>query len=316
MENLFLKFINKFTKFSKVKKRVQRGITPIIATIMILALVVAGVVIGFDQIMPYIERSKVETDTASIQASLISVDNSIWSMISDSAGSYIADSYPSRRMQLTVDIGSLSVYQTSNNVTFEPFLCSGNCTPDAIPLADFNNSFNSFSTDTYGIFSHIFSTSNVLLPDNTLEYLTGSNPYQRRDPVSYVSLTSSVTDEQSVSNISMYRNGYTHYIDLSYRPKIFVTQTIINNNPTYNINIFLIKIVGTTSFVGTANMFLKYSGSTIKQTTLTGHVNDGFSLLMSVDGNIGTYAVFNAAPGGFTTIYRVTSTVQTFTISG
>lgn len=315
MENLFLKFISKFSKLSKIKRKVHRGITPIIATIMILALVVAGVVIGFVQIMPYIQRSQVETDTASVQSSLINVDNSIWSMISQSAGSYIADSYPSRRMQLTVDIGSLSVLQDKNNVTFAPFICNGNCSADAIPASYLNNTNPYFSNGTYGIFSHSFSTSYVTLPDNTLEYLTGSNPFQRRNPVSYVSLTSSVSSEQSVSNISTYRNGYNNYIDLSYRPKIFVTQTIVNNHPTYNVNIFLIKIAGTTSFVGTTNMFLKYSGSSISQERLVGNSSYSFSLLMSVDGNIGTYAYFNAAPGGFITYYQVTTTVQTFTIS-
>ena len=314
MKKLLLKLSNNFVN---IQRRFHRGITPIIATILILALVVAGVVIGFVQIVPYIERSKVETDASSIQSSLIKVDNAIWEMIADSAGSYIPDSVPSRRMQLTVDIGTIETLQTRNNVTFEPFLCvPANCTT-TLTASDFVATNPHFSTDTYGVFSHTFSSSYTLLPDNTLEYLTGSNPYQRRDPVSYSSLTSSITDEQSATNISLYRIGYTHYIELSYRPKIFVTQTITNGNPTYNVNIYLVKIQGTTSFVGTTNMFLKYTGSTIKQTIFSGVAGDSFQLLMSVDGTAATsYASFNAAPGGFTTYYRVSTTTQVFTISG
>ncbi len=312
MNKLLLKLHKKLLKF---QKRFQRGITPIIATMLILALVVAGVVIGFVQIVPYIERSKIETDASSVEGSLISVDNAIWSMISDSAGSYIPDSVPSRSIQLTVDVGSLSINQARNNVTFEPFLCHNNCTNGNVLLSSFNSSSPYFSTSTYGVFSHTFTSTYTILPDNTLEYLTGSNPYQRRNVVSYTSLTSSISDEQSASNISIYRNGLTNYIELSYRPKIFVTQTIQNGNPTYTVNIFLIKLTGTAAFVGTQNMFLKYTGSTITQNALQGNSGDSFQLLMSVDGNFGSYAQFNAAPGGFTTVYQVSTTVQTFSIS-
>ncbi len=310
-----MKLDKKLTKIQK--KFYHRAITPIIATILILALVVAGVVIGFVQIVPYIERSKVETDASSIQGSLIKVDNVIWDMIGDSAGSYIPDSVPSRRMQITVGIGTLSIIESRNNVTFEPFLCTpSNCTAP-LTSADFVSTNSYYSTGTYGVFSHTYSSTYTIMPADTLEYVTGSNPYQRRSVVSYSSISSSIADDQSSTNISMYRIGYNQYIELSYRPQIFVTQTIENGNPTFNVNIFLVQLLGTTSFVGTSNMFLKYSGSSIKETTLSGVSGDSFQLLMNVD-NSGaqSYAVFNAAPGGFTTNYKVTTTTQTFTISG
>lgn len=306
---MLLKLEKKLTKLQK--KFFGRAITPIIATILILALVVAGVVIGFVQIVPYIERSKVETDASSMQGSLIQIDNTIQDMISNSAGSYIPDSVPSRRMQITVGIGTLDILESRNNVTFEPVKCAGAC----------NTTFNSvdpnFSTGTYGVLSHSFSSTYTILPANTLEYVTGSNPYQRRAVVSYSSLTSSVSDEQSATNISMYRVGNNQYIELSYRPKIFVTQTIENGNPTYNVNIYLVRLLGTTSFVGTSNMFIKYSGASIQESTLTGVYGDSFQLLMQVDNTAATsYALFSAAPGGFITDYHVITTIQTFTISG
>lgn len=307
---MFLKLNEKLAKIQK--KRFKRAITPIIATILILALVVAGVVIGFVQIVPYIERSKVETDARSIQSSLIKVDNVIWDMIGDSAGSYLADSVPSRRLQVSVSIGTLSTLETRNNVSYRPVYCPGGTCP-----TNFNSADPDYSSYTLGALSHSFSSTYVLLPANTLEYLTGSNPYQKRSDVSYTSISSSVSDEQSSTNISMYRNGYDNYIELSYRPKIFVTQTITSGSPTYNVNIFLIQLTGTSSFVGTSNVFIRYTGSTVSKTTFTGSVGDSFELLMSVDGSTqGTYANFNAAPGGFSTNYIVTTTLQTFSISG
>ena len=293
------------------QKRFERGVTPIIATILILALVVAGVAIGFVQIIPYIDRSKVETDAASIQSSLIQIDNMIWDMISNSAGSYIPDSVPSRQLQITIPIGSLSTIETRNNVSFEPVKCLlGSC--PTITSADPN-----YFTNTYGVLSHTFSSNYVLLPENTLEYLSGSNPYQRRDAVSVSDLTSSISDEQSATNISLYRVGYDHYVELSYRPKIFITQSIVNGNPTCNVNIYLVKLTGSTSFIGTTNLFLKYLGDTIKQTTFTGVSGVSFEVQMAVGSSaFGSYATFNAAPGGFSSYYVVTVTTHTFSISG
>ena len=117
----------------------------------------------------------------------------------------------------------------------------------------------------------------------------------------------------------MYRVGYNHYIDLSYRPKILVSQTIENGAPVYNINVFLIKITGSTSFIGTTNVFLKYLNSAVDKITLNGTVNQGFELLMQVGSGIGTtvsYAYIPTAPGGFTTFYKVTVTTHTFSLSG
>lgn len=296
---------------NKLRKKSQRGITPIIATILILALVVAGVVIGFVQIIPYIERSKVETDASSIQSTLIKMDNVIWGMISDSAGSYIPDSVPSRKLQVTIPIGSLDTLSNTNNVTYQPYPCPS---PTSCPT-----SFDASAvSQSLGVISHTFSSSYTLLPENTLEYLTGSNPYQLREPVSYTSISSSISDDYSATNISMYRLGYNHFIDLSYRPKIIVSQTIENGQPVYNVNVFLIKLTGSTSFIGTTNVFLKYAGSTVEHTNLVGSSGSSFELLMSVGSSTNSptaYAQFNAAPGGFTTLYRLTVTTHTFSLS-
>lgn len=309
------KIIFSIKTLNKLRKKSRRGVTPIIATIMILALVIAGVVIGFTQIMPYIERSKVETDASSIQSTLIKMDNVIWSMISDSAGSYIPDSVPSRKLQITIPIGSLDTLTNTNNVTYQPFRCDGACPTPAFDSLPGNYPI---VNQSLGIISHTFSSSYTLLPENTLEYLTGSNPYQQRSPVSNTSIINSLSEDQSATNISMYRIGYNNYIDLSYRPKIIVSQTIENNQIVYNVNVFLIKLTGSTSFIGTTNVFLKYLGSTVDQTNIVGNSTQSFELLMSVGSQTipTAYAQYNGAPGGFTTVYKVTVTTHTFSLSG
>jgi hypothetical protein len=308
---IFQRFINldRLIRLKLLRKKV-RGVTPIIATILILAMVIAGVVIGFVQIVPYIERSKIETDAASIQSTLIKVDNAIWDMIGDSAGQYIPDSVPSSKLQITIPLGVLETISTRNRVEYEPIYC-----PAGACATTFSGGVNDV-IDNYGVFSHSFSSNYALLPENSLQYLTGSDPYQRRETISYSSITSSISDEQSSSNMSLYRNGFNHYVELSYRPKIFVTQSIENGQPTYNIGLFFIQLQGSSSFSGTTNVFLKYKGTSIKETLLSGVTGDSFSLLTQIDNDALTaYASFTAFPGGFTTFYKVTAITHVFSIT-
>jgi hypothetical protein len=295
---------------NKIRKSRYRGVTPIIATILILAIVIAGVVIGFVQILPYIEGSRVETGSASVQSSLIKIDNIIWDMISDSSGYYFPDSVPSRKLQVSLPIGSLKSDPNQNRVIYEPMLCpSGTC-------PGFNTSSPSYVNDTFGALLHSFSSNYALIPENSLEYLTGADPFIRRDMVAYVSLTSAVTEEQSSTNLTLYRKNNKHFVELSYRPKVFVTQSIVNGFPTYNIGLFFIKIKFASSFVGTTNVFLKLTGTNITETTLIGSSGDSFQVLFSIGGLQKAYAEVSASLGGFSTYYRVSATTYEFSISG
>lgn len=300
------KLIISLKTLRKIQRKSRRGVTPIIATILILAMVIAGVVIGFTQIVPYIERSKVETDASSMQSSLIKIDNVIWEMVSDSAGSYIPDSVPSRKLLITIPIGSLEPNTKENNVTYSVH-CTGNCV----------NPYSSPNSTSLGVLSHTFSSNYVLLPENTLQYLTGPDPYQKRHTISYNSISTSISEDQSATNISLYRIGNNHYIDLSYRPKIIISQSILNNQPNYNINMFLVKLTGTTQFIGTTNLFLKFLGTTISQRTITGYANSVFNLDISVDGINATslFTPLDAAPGGFTTYFNFNIITYTFSFS-
>ena len=302
-----LVFILNRKAIRNIYKKSRRGVTPIIATILILAMVIAGVVIGFTQIVPYIERSKVETDASTIQSTLIKIDNIVWDMISDSAGSYIPDSVPSRKLLITVPIGSLEPITTQNSVTY--FTSCSSCTNPG--------QYSASNTTTLGAFSHTFSSNYVLLPDNTLLYLTGSDPYQRRNTISYNSISSSLVEDQSATNISLYRIGYDHYVDLSYRPKIIVSQSIQNNQLNYNINLFLVKLTGSTQFIGTTNLFVKFLGTTVDQRSMTGGSSSQFSLNIGVDGVDASSLVpsLSGAPGGFITNYNFNIITYTFSFT-
>ena len=291
---------------NKISRAKRRAVSPIIATVLILALVIVGVVIGFVQILPYIEQSRVETGSASVQSSLIKFDNVIWDMIGDSSGYYFPDSVPSRKLQITLPIGVLENDPTLNTMTYEPVYC---------PLKVCTSVPANSVTDSYGALRHKFSSNYPLIPENSIEYLTGSNPFQRRSMVAYSSLTTAVTDEQSSTNLTLYRENTDHFVELSYRPKVFVTQSIVNGNPTYNVGIFFIKLNVASSFIGTTNVFIKLQSTSIQETTLTGTAGDSFQVLFSIGGTQSAYAQYSASLGGFTTYYKVSTTTYVFSIT-
>lgn len=311
MTNLIL-ILNKKLKSIFLKKSLftskHRAVTPIIATILILALVVSGVVIGFVQIIPYIEQSQVETGSASVQSSLIKIDNVFWDMIGDSAGNYFPDSLPSRKLQVTLPIGSLENIPNENNISYEPMHCPLSVCPASFTAGVVNNS--------YGALKHKFSSTYVLIPADTIEYLTGADPFQRRDMVAYSSLTSSTSEDQSATNLTLSRDNIDHYVELSYRPKIFVTQSIENGVPTYNVGIFFIKLTVASAFIGTTNVFIKLTKTTINENILNGTSGDSFQVLFQIGNTINAYAELSASLGGFTTQYIVKATTYHFSISG
>jgi len=294
---------------SKISRSRYKGLTPIIATLMILGLVIAGVVIGFVQIVPYIEQSRVETGSASVQSSLIRLDNFIWDMIGDSSGYYFPDSVPSRKLQMSLPIGVLKNDPTLNEVIYEPIYCPSGACPGFNPVGP------EYVNNSYGALRHSFSSNYALLPENSIEYLTGSNPFQRRDMVAYSSLTTSVTEELSSTNLTLYRDNFDHFVELSYRPKVFVTQSIVNGLPTYNVGVFFIKLNVSSNFIGVSNLFIKLTGTSINKTTIIGSSGDSFQLLFSIGGTQKAYAEYSASLGGFSTYYKVTATIYEFSIS-
>lgn len=298
----------------KPLSRHRRALSPIIATVLILGLVTTGVMIGFLQVLPYMERSRAETAASSVQASLISVDNTIWDMISDSSGNYAAGQYPSQRVPMNLPVGYLSVFETENDVEYQPFECTTVQPCPTVGAADF---FGGGSVvDALGTFRHQFTTSYSLIPQGTVEYLTGSNPRQARDSVAENTLGMDVSAELSMTNLSFSRDNIYHYIQLSYRPKVFVTQTVEAGNPVYNVGVYFIKLTGSVGLLGRTQLGLTYEGASVNQQVLTESLgSQGFELHLAVNGQQGVYATVNTANDALTTSYRVTVVTYTFTLS-
>jgi len=126
--------------------------------------------------------------------------------------------------------------------------------------------------------------------------------------------------ELSSTNLILFKGNIFHFIELSYRPKAFLTQTIENNNPTYQISLFLINLTGSITFTGSTPLKLTYLGAEFSEINFieddTNTTLDRFELHIEVDGVQGTYAVININPlDGLTISYKLTTVVYNFEIS-
>ena len=208
--------VKKLSRRNKFLKS-RRGISPIIATLLILGLVTTGVVIGLFQILPFIERSSIESGLTSTQTGLIELDNTIHNMIIGGGGF--------RKVEIDKPLGILTL----------------------LPDEDYN--FFDISNSTDSLFSYNTSVGKIhfetlsgydIIPVGQFKYLSGPNPSTKRDQIALVDLTSQiVSDYSDMGILNMSRDSNSIVIDFFYRPKIVVSQ----NGPDIDIKIQIYKLV-------------------------------------------------------------------------
>ncbi|HKZ42413.1 MAG TPA: hypothetical protein VJ044_15735, partial [Candidatus Hodarchaeales archaeon] len=70
----------------RLLRSIRRGVSPVIATIMLIGLMTIGTLIGFFQVIPFVEQAKVESGIGSVQTSFINLDSSIFDLILNGEG--------------------------------------------------------------------------------------------------------------------------------------------------------------------------------------------------------------------------------------
>jgi len=70
-------------KISRWGKK-NRGVSPVLATIIIFGLIITGVMVTFIQVVPYIEQAQSEQTISSVKNGFVDLDNTIKSLISES----------------------------------------------------------------------------------------------------------------------------------------------------------------------------------------------------------------------------------------
>jgi hypothetical protein len=239
---IFVKNLSRRNRFF----RSHRGISPIIATLLILGLVTTGVVIGLFQILPFIERSSIESGLTATQTGLIELDNTIHNLITEGGGF--------RKVEIDKPLGILTLLPEEDYNFFEI-----SNTTDI--LFEYNNSVGKIYFETISGYD--------IIPLGQFKYLSGPNPSTKRDQIAFVDLTKQiVSDYSDMSIINMTRVPDSIEIEFFYRPKIVVSQ----NGPDIDIKIQIYKLVwdGSVDFLAVENtrnqIGVSYSSNSITST--------------------------------------------------
>ena len=253
-------FWSKVAKLSY--KKSQRAISPIIATVIIFALILTGVLIGVLQVLPYIEQSRTQTTLATMEGSFSSIDNAITNIIS--GGGYTGNGITSSTQQVSLQttFGTLSLLNVSNYFAIRNFTTStntliGNQGTLVYPFESFYDSTLSFA----------FQTSAPTLDIGAKEYLSGPNPFVQRPSYAFLQYGTPANNYQGMSNLTLTRDKNNQYINLDYRPKIIVTLSQ-SNALEVGIHVYLVQLSGTIP-TGLQNYQLQIKLSNIVVKTLT-----------------------------------------------
>lgn len=210
-----------------VKKRL--GISPVLATVMIFGLILAGVMLTFIQVVPYIERAQSEENISSVRNSFLNLDRTINSLLSESGspGGFrtVLFTKPAGRIMFENDtyLISLKLLDQSDN--------------EVHSILD---------SESVGLLDWVYSSPASILPRGTSKYLTGSDPYKIRDPV-YLTGPFASTENNEITNLTLsnVRFDRKHHMTLNYRISVYLTIST-NPEPEIKFQIFLIRL--TTDF--------------------------------------------------------------------
>ena len=252
----------------------QRGISPIIATLLILGLVTTGVVIGLLQILPFVERSRIESGITSTQSGLLELDNAIHELINSGEGF--------KKVEIDKPLGLLSLVPDRDNYNFQISTNNGlYAHSQIIGKIEFN------SPSTYDI-----------IPVGSVKYLNGPDPTSSRDEVVIIDQNEGTSSGYTSMNIiNMTRVSGSINIDYFYRPKVIVSQT----GPDIDIQIQFIKLKNPSSlneseFLAVENnknqIGVRYSLNSLSSTIFNG-ILDANEIISVEYQNTGSIAQIN-----------------------
>ncbi len=210
-------------KFIRWRKK-NRGVSPVLATVIIFGLIITGVMVTFIQVVPYIEQAQSEQTISSVKNSFLDLDNTINSLISESGnpGGF-------RTVLFTKPAGTLD---------FDPekFVISLSLNDQ-----DGNSVYDFFEEQEIGILDWIYSSPRAVLPRGTSKYLTGPDPYKNRDQTFLTGIFSN-TDYKELTNLTLsHQTDRKHHITLNYRMAIYLTMET-QPVPEIRFQVFLVSL--------------------------------------------------------------------------
>ncbi|MFX0114679.1 MAG: hypothetical protein ACFFB3_09030 [Candidatus Hodarchaeota archaeon] len=225
----------------------RRGVSPVLATIIIFAIIISGIMIAVVQVFPEIERMRARSTIESVESGFLELDAAIMELVGEgSYGTGAGTSVASRTVSIHTPQGSIG-FGTGDLFNLQLLDDSEN----PIELLNATNPAGPTTTSIFlneplGILDYQIDSTHKFLSAGKMRYLTGASPDTRRDHVMVSGvLSGSETSNLSPTNLTLSRDqeGGLQHIQLNYRVRVVVSyQTGVN--PILRFDIVVIKLVG------------------------------------------------------------------------
>ena len=235
----------------------KRAVSPVVATILIFGLILAGVVIGFVQVLPFIERAQTDAATSAITAGLLEVDKAIHELIgSGDIGSGTFS--PVRSVTINKPRGILRA--DSSGLLFNIDVV----TQDDSQLEPTGSAFGLGPVQPsifLGRLQFEIQSPFDLLGGASRRYLNGPEPTTPRPQVLLMPQDEFGSEYLSLTNLTLTR-GYGSYfnINLDYRVKLSID--IDPTTPALEVRLYIVRLGGTMPDVIGAYKTLKITANT------------------------------------------------------
>jgi flagellin-like protein len=232
-----------------LKKRLseRRGVSPVLATIIIFAIIISGIMIAVVQVFPEIERMRARSTIESVESGFLELDAAIMELVGEgSYGTGAGTSVASRTVSIHTPQGSIGF---ERGALFNLQLLDESDSP--IVLLNTTNPAGPTTTSIFlneplGALDYQIDSTHKFLSAGKMRYLTGASPDTRRDHVMVSGvLSGSETSDLSPTNLTLSRDqeGGLQHIQLNYRVRVVVSYQT-GANPTLRFDIVVIKLVG------------------------------------------------------------------------
>jgi hypothetical protein len=218
-------------KINKIFSK-RRGVSPVLATVIIFGLIITGVMITYVQVVPYIQQAQSEEAITTTSNSFLELDTTIKSLISESGapGGFrtVLFNKPAGRIEYDPDryLYGLKLLDQDENLVFNILEEITNDSTGALAI---------------GALDWIYNSPRAVIPRGTTKYLTGPDPYKYRDPI-FLTGTFSSTDYQDLTNLTLsHLKDRRHHITLNYRISIYLTIST-QPDPEIRFEVFLIRL--------------------------------------------------------------------------
>ena len=210
----------------------KRGVSPVLATVIIFGLIITGVMITYVQVVPYIQQAQSEEAITTTGNSFLELDTTIKTLISESSapGGFrtLVFNKPAGRIEYDPEhyLYGLRLLDQDENLVYNILAEITNDSLGALPI---------------GVLDWIYNSPRAIIPRGTTKYLTGPDPYKFREPI-FITGTFSSTDYQDLTNLTLsHLDDRRHHVTLNYRISIYLTIST-QPDPEIHFEVFLIRL--------------------------------------------------------------------------